>query len=168
MARQWLRGAWLISVAACMLWGVLTVMDLSLAEARMGGFAGSRGGFGGGGFRGGFTAFHGGFGHHFHGGFGHGFHHHFRRNVFFFNVGFGGFWPIYPVAYPYPAYYPYYYPYSYSPCGYYDAYGTWVNAPCPPYAPPVSAPQQWSPPAGVSTSPAQPGEGGQGTQSPGY
>ncbi len=165
MARQGLRGAWLIGVAATLLWGVLTVIDLSPAEARTGGARGGfHGGFGGGGFRSGFhtgfaTGFHGGFTHPF--AFNHGFvvnrtfvtnrvfvrdrfffdhfHRPFHRNVFFFNVGIGGFWPIYPVAYPYPAYYPYYYPY-YSPCGYYDAYGTWVNAPCPPYDPSASAP----------------------------
>lgn len=152
MRRQGLRGAWLIGVAATLLWAVFTVMDLSLAEARMGGFGGARGGFRGGGFHGGFTTFHGGFGHHFRGGFGHhfhgglrhGFHHHFHRNVFLFNVGVGGFFPGFPVAYPYPANYPYYYPNYYpyysSPCGYYDAYGRWVNAPCPPYGPSISVP----------------------------
>ena len=125
MARQRLRGAWLIGVAAALLWVLLTVVNLSPAEARM---SGSHGGF------------RGGFGHTLHGGFRHGFHQHlFRRNVFFFNVGIGGFFPFYPVAYPYPAYYPYYYP-DYSPCGYYDAYGAWINAPCPPYDPSASAP----------------------------
>ncbi len=67
------------------------------------------------------------------------FHHPSHRNVFFLNVGVGGFFPFYPAAYPYPAYYPNYYPY-YSPCGYYDAYGAWINAPCPPYDPSASAP----------------------------
>ena len=182
MARQWFRGYASKGVAAGLLWGVFMVADRPPAEARMGGVHGSFHAAFGTRFHGGF---HAGFGHRFHHGFHHSFRHHFfvhgfhgpfkhnffhpfHRNVFFFNVGVGGFFPVYPVAYPYPAYYPYYYPYYYSPCGYYDAYGTWINAPCPPYAPPVSAPQQWSPPAGVFTPPAQPGEGGQGTQSPGY
>jgi hypothetical protein len=133
MARQGSRRTGLIGVAAGLIWLVLTVANFSPAEARM---RGSHGGF-----RGGFGhTLHGGFRHHFHGGFEHGFHQHpFRRNVFFFNAGVGGFFPFYPAASPYPAYSPNYYPY-YSPCGYYDAYGRWVNAACPPYAPPVSVP----------------------------
>jgi len=119
-------------VAVTLLWWVLTVIDLSPADARTGGIhVGSRGGFS--------HAFDGGFGHRFQGSFRDGLHHRFRGNVFLFNVGVGGFFPGFPVAYPYPAYYPYYYPY-YSPCGYYDAYGAWFNAPCPPYNPSVSAP----------------------------
>ena len=135
MARQWLREACLIGVAATLLWGVVTVMDLSPADARTGGVhVASRGGFR--------QAFHGGFGHQFQGGFRDGLHHRFRGNVFFFNVGVGGFFPGFPVGYPayYPSYYPNYYPSYYSPCGYYDAYGRWVNAPCPPYVPSVWAP----------------------------
>jgi hypothetical protein len=84
----------------------------------------------------------------------------FHRNVFFFNVGIGGFSPFYPVAYPYPyQYYP-----SYSPCGYYDPYGGWVNAPCPPYAPSAWAPQYGPPPSGVYAPPPPPPERTQGTQ----
>jgi len=158
MARHAFRGiGGLIGLAAGLLLGSVTVLDLSPAEARTGG---GRGGFHGG-FDGGFRgSFHGGFGRGFHSGFAHPsavsrgfignstfftnrvfvgdrvFFHRFHRNVFFLNVGIGGFSPFYPVAYPYP--YPYY-P-SYSPCGYYDAYGVWVNAPCPPYAPPGWAP----------------------------
>ncbi len=148
MASRGLRGAWLISMPAILLWTSFSFMDPSPAEARRGGFhGGSHAGFGGR-FRAAFphsSALHNGVlvnrtfvsnralvGNRF-------FHHPFRRNVFFFNVGLGGFFPLYPGAYPYPAYYPYYYPY-YSPCGYYDAYGRWVNAPCPPYGPSVSAP----------------------------
>ncbi len=162
MARRQLRGAWLTGVAAALLLGAITVLDPSPAEARMGGFHGGfRGGFAGGGFR---SGFHAGFGTGFRGGFTHPsafrhsvvvnrtfvrnrvfvrdrffFHHPSHRNVFFLNVGVGGFFPFYPAAYPYPAYYPNYYPY-YSPCGYYDAYGAWINAPCPPYDPSASAP----------------------------
>lgn len=200
MARHQSQISWFIGMAAALLWMVLTVASLSSAEARMGGFGGSRGGFGGGfhgGFGGGFhSGSHIGFGHGFHGGFGHGFHggfthhfatnhtfvghhfffhpfnHHFHhpihRNVFFFNVGIGGFFPFYPVAYPYPVYQPAYPPYPYSPCGYYDPYGNWINAPCPQYAPPVSAPQQESSPQGVSAPPAQASEGAVGPQPPGY
>ncbi len=126
MARHGVRRVWLIGLTVALLLATLTLVGPPPAEARMGSV-----------HRGGGRAFHAGFGHQFNGGFGHGFRHHpFRRNVFFFNVGVGGFFPGYPVAYPYPAYYPY----PYSPCGYYDAYGRWINAPCPPYAPPVSAP----------------------------
>lgn len=177
MARHQSQISWCIGMAAALLWMVLTVADLSPADARMGGFhGGSRGGFGHG--------FHGGVGHGFHGGFTHHhsvtnhvlvrdhffhpFHHPIHRNVFFFNVGFGGFFPFYPVAYPYPVYEPAYPPYSYSPCGYYDPYGNWINAPCPQYAPPVSAPQQESSPQGVSAPPAQASEGAVGPQPPGY
>ena len=133
MARQGSRRTGLIGVAAALLWVLLTVANISPAEARMGGsHGGLRGGAG--------HAFHGGFRQHFHGGFRHGFQHHaFGRNAFFFNVGIGGFFPGYPIAYPYPAYYPYYYPY-YSPCGYYDAYGNWINASCSPYGQSISAP----------------------------
>ena len=138
MARQAFRAMGLIGLVAGLLCGVLTVADLPPAEARTGG---ARGGF------------HGGVTHPFT--FNHGFvvnrtfvtnrvfvsdHFFFRpshRNVFFLNVGIGGFFPGFPVAYP--AYYPYY-PSYYSPCGYYDAYGRWVNAPCPPYEPPGWAP----------------------------
>ena len=161
MARHGVRPAWLIGLAAALLLGAITVLDLSPAEARMGGFhGGSRGGFAGGGFR---SGFHAGFGTGFHGGFTHpsAFRHsnvvnrsfvtnrafegtasstvHSGGNAFFFNLGVGGFFPGYPVAYPYPAYSAYY-PYYYSPCGYYDPYGRWINAPCPPYNAPVSAP----------------------------
>jgi hypothetical protein len=145
MARHAFRGMGLIGLAAGLLLGSVTVLDRSPAEARMGG------GHGG---------FHGGFGPGVHSGFAHPvavnrgfvanrtfitnrvfvgnrvFVRPFHRNVFFLNVGIGGFSPFYPVAYPYP--YPYY-PSS-SPCGYYDAYGGWVNAPCPPYAPSAWAP----------------------------
>jgi hypothetical protein len=125
MVRQGSRRTGLIGVVVGLIWVVLTVANLSPAEARM---RGSHGGF------------RGGFGQTLHGGFRHGFHQHpFQRNVFFINAGVGGFFPLYPAAYPYPAYYPNYYPY-YSPCGYYDSYGAWVNAACPPYAPPVSVP----------------------------
>src|SRR5574337_317553 len=130
MSRQWLRAWGPIALTAALLWTGLMVIDLSSAEARMGGFGGARGGgFGGGGFRGGFQG-RGGFGSGFHGGVTHstGFHHPvvvsrsvvspvvvnrsfvtnrvivtnrafihhpFHRNVFFFNVGFGGFFPFY-------------------------------------------------------------------------
>src|SRR5574337_105703 len=167
-----------------------------------GSFGGARGsGFGGGfgsGFHGGVGhGFHGGFGQGFHGGFTHfsGFHHPvvvnrsfvtnrvivtdhffvhrpFHRNVFFFNVGFGGFFPFFPAAYPYPypVYYPayapvYQYP-QYSPCGYYDPNGVWVNAPCPQYAPPVLAPPQGSAPGGVSAPSTPATEGVVDPQSP--
>ena len=126
MARQGSRRTGLIGVAAGLIWAVLTAANLSPAEA---GMRGSHGGF------------RGGFGHTLHGGFRHGFHQHpFQLNAFFFHVGIGGFFPGYPVTYPYPAYSTYSYPYYYSPCGYYDAYGRWVNAACPPYAPPFSVP----------------------------
>ena len=164
MARQRLGGLRLIGVLAGLLLGVFMAADLSPAEARTGGF---RGGFHGGFVGGSHGSFHGGAVRGFHGGFAHPFvfrnsvtvnrtfvrnvvfvndrffFHPFRRNVFFFNVGVGGFFPLYPAYYPYypyPAYSPYY-----SPCGYYDAYGTWINAPCPPpyapYEPPVSGAQ---------------------------
>lgn len=181
MARQAFRGMGLIGLAAGLLLGSVTVMDRSPAEARMGGGHGGFHGGVGGGFRG---SFHGGFGPGFHSGFAHPFavnrgfvvnrtfvtnrvfvgdrffFRPFHRNVFFFNVGIGGFFPFYPVAYPYP--YPYY-P-SYSPCGYYDAYGGWVNAPCPPYAPSAWAPQYGPPPSGVYAPPPPPPESTQGTQ----
>ncbi|MBI2883962.1 MAG: hypothetical protein HYY11_08665 [Candidatus Methylomirabilis oxyfera] len=189
MARQWLRACGPIGLVAALLWTGLTVIDLSSAEARMGGFGGARGGGFGGGFRsgsqgsighgfhgGGGQGFQGGVGHRFHPGFQnhfihHGFHDHFFHdrfhhgfhNHFFFSVGVGGFFPFYPVGYPYP--YPVYYPaytpvyqyQQYSPCGYYDPNGVWINAPCPQYAPPQ----------GVSAPPVeQSGEGAMG--SPGY
>jgi hypothetical protein len=136
--RQGLRGAWLIGVAATLLWQVLTVSDLSPAEARTGGVhVGSRASFR--------HAVNGGFGHQFQGGFRDGLHHRFRGNVFLFNVGVGGFFPGYTVGYPYPAYYPYdypnYYPYYSSPCGYDDAYEKWINTACPSYAPLVLVPR---------------------------
>lgn len=177
MARQWLRAWGPIGLVAALLWTGLTVIDLSSAEARMGGsHGGARGGGFGGGFRSGFQGgsghgFHGEISHGFHPGFhNHGFHHHHGfHNHFFFSVGVGGFFPFYPVGYPYPVYYPAYAPaYPYSPCGYYDPNGVWINAPCPQYAPPVSAPQQGSAPEGVSDLPAPASEGAVGPQSPGY
>jgi len=96
---------------------------------------------------------------------GHGFHHRvihhvavhpIHRHVFVFHAGLGGVLALYPVASPYPAYYPYDYRY-YWPCGYYDAYGRWINVACPPYSP-----------AAVVAPGSQLAEGGQGTQAPGY
>ncbi|PWB45929.1 MAG: hypothetical protein C3F12_07600 [Candidatus Methylomirabilota bacterium] len=180
-------------MAAAILWTGLTVIDLASAEAGRGGSRG--GGFGGGfrsgshggighGFRGGVShGFRGGVGHGFHGGlhggightFDHGLHHH-GHNHFFFSVGVGAFYPFYsypyyPVAYPYPVYYPAYTPVyqyqQYSPCGYYDPNGVWVDAPCPQYTPPVSTPQPENSSQGVSAAPAQQSsEGAVGPPSP--
>lgn len=165
MVRQGFRKWGLIALAIALLWMVFTVVVLPSAEARGGSHGGARGGIGHGfrggvwhGFRGGL---HGGDGHRLR----HGFHHHRFHNHFFFGVGVGGFFPVYPFAYPYPYPYPYsvYYPaytpvyqyQHYSPCGYYDPRGVWINALCPEYAPPVSAAQPESSSQGVSASPAE-------------
>lgn len=188
MARQWLRAWAPIGLAAALLWTGLSVIDLSSAEA---GRAGSRGGGSGGGFRSGSHGSighgsRGGISHGFHGGVTHGFHHgfhnhkfhHHGHNHFFFSVGVGAFFPYYYYPYYYPAGYPYPYPvyypaytptYSYSPCGYYDPNGVWINAPCPPsYAPPVSAPQQEGSSQGVSDPSVPSSEGTAGSAPPGY
>lgn len=146
MARKSLRGACRISLAGALLLGAVTAANVPSAEASgdfHGGLHGGHGfshGFHGApehGFHGGFGpgihgfahGFHGGFDHGFHHGFHdfgfHGFHHGFHHFDHGFHFAFGGFFPVYPVyVYPWPYRY-------YSPCGYYDHYGVWINVPCP-------------------------------------
>jgi hypothetical protein len=93
-----------------------------------GGGGGFRGGFGGGGFRGGFGGFRGGFGG-FRGGFG-GFRGGFRSGIFIGpTFGFGFYDPFWWPAWSYPWSYPWAYPYpvatvaQYAPPAGYAGYG---------------------------------------------